>query len=124
MDNKQIRRINLALLIDAAGGIGPLAARAQASEKYLWQILNHYQGPKDRNPREVGDPLARKLESGMGKPVGWMDSLHPSNKTTPAGDVQDMITDFLTLSPDEQVEFRIYLKTRADIARAVAARKK
>jgi hypothetical protein len=76
MDIREIRRQNLAILIAEADGIPELARRSDANETYLRQILSGFQGEKDKSPRKVGDQLARKLEIGMSKPVGWMDITH------------------------------------------------
>lgn len=74
MDNRAIRAARLTEAIATAGGVAALAARADVSEKYLRQILAGYQSAKDRHPRQLGDAAARKIETGLGKPHGWMDS--------------------------------------------------
>lgn len=74
---RAVRRENLDRLIERAGGIPELATKAGVSEKYLRQIRNGFQGPKDRKPRDIGDTLARKLEDAFSLPSGWMDERHP-----------------------------------------------
>lgn len=76
MDIRTIRRANFDRLVTEATSIAELARKTGASEKYLSQIKTGFQGKRDKTPRQVGDSLARKLEAGMGKPNGWMDSIH------------------------------------------------
>lgn len=57
------------------GSIAEVARQTGTAEAYLSQILNAVPLPSGR-PRGVGDALARKLESGCGKPASWMDHMH------------------------------------------------
>ena len=67
---------NLELLIAEAGSASALARFANTSDTYLSQIRNQLATAKG-TPRGVGDKLAAKLESAMGKPNdGWMDEFH------------------------------------------------
>jgi len=68
------RRENLELLIQQHGGIPTLSHKTGISEKYLRQIKNNFQGPRDRKPRDLGDVAARRIESTLGLPEGWMDT--------------------------------------------------
>jgi hypothetical protein len=80
---EEIRVANLRLLIEEckefdnyrAGTAAALAARCKTSRSYLSQILTRFPNPSG-NIREVGTELARKLEKGAKKPVGWMDVRH------------------------------------------------
>lgn len=72
MDVAQIRRANLQRLIDEAGSLQQLADQAGTSYDNLWQIVSGTLLPSGK-PRGVGNVLARRLEEGCGKPVGWMD---------------------------------------------------
>lgn len=74
MDNKSIRAFRLEEAISSAGGIPQLASLCDLSEKYIRQIKSGYQGEKDRNPRKVGEEAARKIDLGLKKPLGWMDT--------------------------------------------------
>lgn len=76
MDIRTIRRNNFESLIGEAGTIAELSRRTDTNEKYLRQIFNGFKGNDRKNPRQVGDELARKLETGMGKSPGWMDQLN------------------------------------------------
>lgn len=70
LDSKEIRRRNLRALIEENGTAAGLAEKAQTSAAYISQILSA------KTKAFVGDVLARKLESAMQKPHGWMDTLH------------------------------------------------
>ena len=67
-----------------AGGVDRLAERAGVSRKYLDQILQGFQGKRDKNPRCVGDALAGKISLGLGLHDSWMDS--PTRPLARAGD--------------------------------------
>lgn len=71
-----IRIRNLMRLIaEADGSQAELARRSATSRTYISQVLHGYEGDTGKS-RSVGDRLARKLEKGMGKPIGWMDRDH------------------------------------------------
>lgn len=84
---EEIRLTNLRLLIEEceavtvgkqtyrAGTAAALAARSKTSPSYLSQILIRFRNPSG-NIREIGTELARKLEKGAKKPIGWMDVRH------------------------------------------------
>ncbi len=74
MEIQAIRLQNLKRLVAEAGTIAAVARAANASEAYLSQILNGTPLPSG-TPRGVGHALARRLEQGMDKPLGWMDTL-------------------------------------------------
>ena len=84
---EEIRLTNLRLLIEEceavtvgrkvyrAGSAAALAAKSKTSASYLSQILIRFKNPSG-TVREVGTLLARKLEKGAKKPLGWMDTRH------------------------------------------------
>jgi hypothetical protein len=84
---EEIRLDNLRLLIEEceavtvgnktyrAGSAAAIAAKCKTSASYLSQILIRFRNPSGTT-REVGTALARKLEKGAKKPVGWMDTRH------------------------------------------------
>lgn len=76
MDNREIRYNNLLYAIDRAGGVATLAAAIERSEKYLRQIVNRFQGPKDKSPRKVGDDLAKDIAKWLNEEPFWMDQPH------------------------------------------------
>ena len=77
MDIRSIRLNNLKHAVLEAGGVDRLAERAGVSRKYLDQILQGFQGKRDKNPRRVGDALAGKISLGLGLHDSWMDQPHP-----------------------------------------------
>lgn len=78
MDNKALRRANLRLLRTEAGGTwAELARIADVNQAYLTQV-DRSTPRTDGSPTEMGDEVARRLETGMKKPVGWMDHDHSS----------------------------------------------
>lgn len=83
MENKEIRRRNLEVLVGEAPNhlLKEVAQKAGVNELYLSQIRSA------KTRADMGDNVARKLERGHGKPVGWMDIPQwvrtPKNKTPP-----------------------------------------
>ena len=73
--SKELRLQNLRALVAEFKTAEAVAQMADTNAMYLSQILN---GAKSSagNARGVGDKLARKLEEGCGKEVGWMDRPH------------------------------------------------
>jgi hypothetical protein len=69
---KSIRLWNLKQLILEKRSIKAVAEAADTSAAYLSQILNEAKSGSG-TVRGIGDALARKIEAGCGKPVGWMD---------------------------------------------------
>lgn len=72
----EIRLANLVLLVQELGSQEAVAARATTSAVYVSQLLNRAPDSKTGKPRQIGDPLARKLEAGCDKELGWMDNAH------------------------------------------------
>lgn len=73
---ENIRLKNLLLLIEESGTQERLAERTRVSRIYLNQIKNQRPDPSTGKVRNIGSQLARKLESSMNKPIGWMDQVH------------------------------------------------
>lgn len=70
---KEIRCENLIGLVDEVAG-GNQAKLSRLLELNP-TIINNIISPKQKN-RNMGDDLARKIESTLGKPEGWMDQIH------------------------------------------------
>lgn len=70
----EIRLENLELLIGEFGTQEKVAELAGTSPVYLSQIRNAAADSKTGKVRQIGDPLARKLEEGCNKEIGWMDN--------------------------------------------------
>ncbi len=92
MDNKEIRKANLAQLLEEHTKGGNLTKAAFAIKcglvpAQLSQLLG------DNSFRNIGDRTARKVEASLGLPNGWMDSIHqpqPQNEEIEfAGSIRD-----------------------------------
>lgn len=71
---EQIRRDNFEKLIAEAGGVAALARRCGYNKPaYLYQVRSRKKTANGQT-LEVGARVAAKLEQGMNKPSGWMDS--------------------------------------------------
>lgn len=75
MENKEIRKLNLERLleqkrIDSGLNKAQFAEKCGISPATLSQMLG------DNPNRNVGDKMARKIESSFSMPNGWMDTLH------------------------------------------------
>lgn len=90
--NNEIRLENLENLINEAGSQEKLADVSGVSRIYLNQIKKQRPDPTTGKTRNVGDAVARKLETGMGKPMGWLDQVHtlrePSVEYNASGYIQ------------------------------------
>ncbi len=77
MSRKQqrYRLENLERLVVEAGSAHKLAKFANTNSSYLSQV-RHQRVTESGTPRGIGDALAVKLETGMGKQPGWMDEPH------------------------------------------------
>lgn len=74
----EIRLENLEKLVAQAGSADALAKAAGMSPEYISQIRNRAIDNKTGRERNLGNQAARRLENGMGKPIGWMDTIHDS----------------------------------------------
>lgn len=82
MTAEEARLKNLIALVAECGSIVSLAEKAETAAPYISQIINRVPS-RTGKPRDVGPELARKLETGCGKPVGWMDVDHSANNLPP-----------------------------------------
>lgn len=77
MENKEVRRQNLLILIDECHPSTKVAMSEKTGipQQYISQIVNRSPGSNGK-PRGMGNKTARTLEEKCGKPTGWMDTLH------------------------------------------------
>src|SRR5690606_34573983 len=72
----ELRLENLETLVKEAGTADALAEACGLSAEYISQIRNRAIDKKTGRARNLGSQAARKLENGMSKPTGWMDTNH------------------------------------------------
>ncbi|WP_071363535.1 S24 family peptidase [Massilia timonae] len=68
--------MNLLVAISRIGSAARLADLAATSPAYLSQIKNRVADSKSGTPKAMGDELARRIETAIHVPLGWMDSSH------------------------------------------------
>ncbi|MBR0568384.1 LexA family transcriptional regulator [Azoarcus sp. L1K30] len=76
MTNDEVRRENLGILIDLAGGVGKFASLLGVSGSQVSQWKNASPDSKTGKPRSMQDATARRIETIFHKPRGWMDQQH------------------------------------------------
>jgi hypothetical protein len=64
------------LLIQEAGSAAKLAALSGLAAPYISQVSRAVPNSKGKGARVMGPDVARRLETKMGKPRGWMDTDH------------------------------------------------
>ncbi|MGU9992910.1 helix-turn-helix domain-containing protein [Bordetella avium] len=72
----ELRRANLAKLVEEAGGVGKLADRLERDPSQVSQWLNASKNSGTGRPRGMRSDTCRFIESRMGKPSGWLDTDH------------------------------------------------
>jgi len=72
----EIRLENLRALVREVGSQEKVAEQAGSSAVYLSQLMNKATDVKTGKTRQIGDDMARKLESGCSKEIGWLDNVH------------------------------------------------
>lgn len=89
MENRILRLENLRLLVSEFGSIVSVARKCDTAEAYLSQLLTG--APLGSGgDRSMGHKLARKLEVGCKKPVGWMDQDHKAHEYMLAGMYEEL----------------------------------
>ena len=87
----ETRRINLIEAIRVAGSAEALAEAANVSAAYISQVKNGLPDSKTGTPKNAGDQFARKIETGIKKPRGWMDQNSPGvNRDSATSSVQNI----------------------------------
>lgn len=80
----ELRLENLETLVKEAGTADALAEKCGLSAEYISQLRNRAIDKKTGRARNLGSQAARKLEVGMGKAIGWMDTNHASHTYKPS----------------------------------------
>lgn len=109
LEIREIRNYRLTQLIRDAGGRDKLAELAGTQAAYLQQCLDGVIGKNSKSPRGIGSRVARKLESAMGRPFGWMDSL---------GDTEQLAAEIEQLPPESRAAVQLYVQAMRDMALA------
>lgn len=73
-----IRRQNIAILVDRHGGVRRLAEMLDMSESQLSQLLNGARDSRSKKPRGMRAVTARRIEAACLVAEGWLDTLHAS----------------------------------------------
>lgn len=109
--SKELRIQNLRRLVLEFKTADAVAQRAATAPMYLSQILNGVPSSTGK-PRGVGDALARRLEQGCAKPVGWLDKEHDlaprfneSRSNVTAIHPDDPHPDDVVYVPESRIEF-------------------
>lgn len=103
--SKELRVKNLRQLVEEFKTADAVAQRAQTAPMYLSQILNGVPSSTGK-PRGVGDALARRLEAGCGKPIGWLDKDHGQRiGIISASHPDDPTPDDVIFVPESRIEF-------------------
>jgi hypothetical protein len=74
--NDEIRRLNMLVAMKRVGNAAKLAERVATSPAYISQIKNRVPDSKSGTPKAMGDELARRIETAINEPTGWMDAAH------------------------------------------------
>lgn len=107
-DIYSVRLWNLRLLIKQAiadnagrerGAVAHIARLTGVRAPLLSMILRGHSNARDGSPRTIGDETARRLERGMGRPVGWMDRDHALADTV---ELADHLDNLRMLSADQR----------------------
>lgn len=121
------RRLRLIDLIKEAGGPTQLALIVEIPKSHISAMQS--------GSRNVGDDLATKIESKMGKPFGWMDQIHgvdPRDLTKTSDDIPlepprlaNLLNDLDDLTKDMAIAaLRYWLDNPTDSDRAASVMQK
>lgn len=118
MENKEIRRKNLELLIKRFKTAKAVADAVDTAANHISMI--------QRGERGLGDKLARKFEDKLGLTHGWMDATHttePKGKNsveTESPEIVRLIRAFSWLTDDQQVKTLQVLEAKAQTNMAIS----
>lgn len=83
----EIRRENLARLVEEAHGPTAFAVQIERSQSQVSQWLNASPDSKSGKPRTISSASCRYIEQKTGKPDGWMDQQIAEHEASPRNDV-------------------------------------
>lgn len=116
-DIDEIRRSNLALIVQELGSVTALAQRLERSDSQVSQLINGSANSKTGRPRGMRKETARRIEAAAGKPAGWLDVDHGAEMVPPvvtdtskaawaaynaAGSATRAVIDLLLLPPKQR----------------------
>jgi hypothetical protein len=114
-----IRRNNLELLRmeTVSKTLRELADNTDTQPAHLSQIRNRLPDSRTGKPKEMGDVIARRLETGMGKPRGWMDQTHEpkppgAEPEPPTGIIAKLIDALAPLAEQSEKTDRLLAENR------------
>lgn len=107
----ETRRQRLDMLIKKHGGIAPLnevigLARTDAT---LSQIKNKSVHSKTGTPRAMGDSLARRIETALNLPVGWMDTPPSQSERNGIEDQRQKVEELMRSMSNDQLAVALRL---------------
>lgn len=106
MENKEIRRANLAALIESHGSIRALADKVGTAPNYLSEIKNR--------ERDMGDRLARKIEAALELSAGWMDASHAAEQEASSEGER-----YFEADSSKDLAEKLLLSENGDVAKAI-----
>ncbi len=89
---KDIRRENLKVLVERLGSMKELNKVLNRTDNTLTQILNQSIHSKTKQPKQMGDRIARSIENGLNLEYGWMDADHSDQTNLEVGPEDESIT--------------------------------
>lgn len=113
MDIKQIRRANMISLIEQEPSKAAFARKVGTDPAYISQLLS------TKTKAEIGNDLARSIETAYRKPHGWMDREHGAVEEAPSGEYSALIAAWDLLTRDEKEPILSDIQRRAAHNQAV-----
>lgn len=105
METNDERRLRKLVAICQQHGRLVVADRAEVNEQTLYQIIERKMGSRMKNPKQLGDDIARKIEAAFDLGRGWFDwpfdavdhrryyALNPIDQATVQGELRHAIKD-------------------------------
>lgn len=107
----EIRRDNIAILVEEHGGVKSLAVKLEKSEAQVSQWLNGSKDSKTGKQRGMNSDTSRSIEEKAGKERGWMDHEHKTDvgyiPKSKKGEVAARIVDALTSEAQQDKAIKI-----------------